>query len=169
MPFHMAWTEVSFNTLSSVNSYHRIFLPVKSRFTKERLVVLHVKQWRPCLSFSSYIWIQVYCVNTLSSVNLYHRIFLPIISRFTKERLFVFLVRQRRPCLSFSSCELIFKLIASIHLAKRVSNHNSSLENQEAATAHQLVLQVLHGCYRHLFLKSLFEFFFDNNTTSLTK
>ena len=131
--------------------------------------MLHVKQWRPCLSFSSYIWIQVYCVNTLSSVNLYHRIFLPIKSRFTKERLVVFLVRQRRPCLSFSSCELIFKLIASIHLAKRVSHHNSSLENQVAATAHQLVLQVLHGCYRHLFLKSLFEFFFDNNTTSLTK
>ena len=55
--------------------------------------------------------------------------------------------------------KFIATLIASIHLVKIVNHHNPSLENQEAATAHQLVLQVLHGCYRYLFLKSLFEFF----------
>ena len=32
-----------------------------------------------------------------------------------------------------------------------------------------LVLQVLHGYHRHLFLKSSLEFFFDNNAFWLTK
>jgi len=44
-----------------------------------------------------------------------------------------------------------YKFIASIHLAQRVSHHSPSLENQEAATAHQLVLQVLFVCSVLLF------------------
>ena len=44
-----------------------------------------------------------------------------------------------------------YKFIASIHLAQRVSHHSPSLDNQEAATAHQLVLQVLFVCSVLLF------------------
>ena len=40
-----------------------------------------------------------------------------------------------------------------------MNRHNPSLENQETAKAHQLVLQVLHGCHWHLFPKSPAEIF----------